>query len=716
MKKPLGLGLRLGLSLCFFFASPLFLRSSSAADQTKPTTILYNTNSRADYNFDIYTLPIPPDSQLNAAATADELLITDGHSVNFNGHFPSRFSPSLLSLLPSESLASDLPPLHVVYVTERNGTSSIYLDAVYYDGTGRGTRRSTLQVENRIQVPLVGRQQSNGVISMKDKPSLVGDSLIYVSTHEDSGVPRRSWAAVYSTHLRSGLTRRLSPRGVPDFSPAVSPSGVWTAVASSGEDGWAGTLGELRTDIYIFRTDDGSDRVKVAEHGGWPTWADESTLYFHRWGDDGWWSIYKATLPNDGPIGVNSVVTQRVTPPGLHAFTPAASVANKSFIAVATRRPGSNYRHVELFDVVSKLFTEITRPISPKTHHLNPFISPDSTRIGYHRCRGSKNRGQGDHLLFEYTQSPLADISLIRIYWPFPSFSPEGDRITYAGLPGSGLHVVNLDGSGTRELYSGLAFGTSWNPKIKGLIYTSVGPIFAPTSTEVDVISVNADDEEHSYKKLTTDGKNNAFPSASPDGKWVVFRSGRSGYKNLYIMDAIEGDKAGLQRVTDGSWTDTHCSWSPDGDWIIFASNRDKPGSDSYQLYMVHPNGTELRKVFGDENGVSAHPTFSPDGKSIVFTSDHAGVSAEPISNAHQYQPSSEIFTMKLDGSGLTRWTHNSFDDGTPAWGPMFMTPVDVDLPTRVDQCFFDDCYWVTFPNQNMEARSSVQRANAPCG
>ncbi|KAJ9567690.1 hypothetical protein OSB04_003656 [Centaurea solstitialis] len=44
--------------------------------------------------------------------------------------------------------------------------------------------------------------------------------------------------------------------------------------------------------------------------------------------------------------------------------------------------------------------------------------------------------------------------------------------------------------------------------------------------------------------------------------------------------------------------------------------------------------------------GRTNHPWFSPDGKYIVFTSDYAAVSAEPISNSHHYQPYGEIFTM----------------------------------------------------------------------
>ncbi|KAA8546437.1 hypothetical protein F0562_002824 [Nyssa sinensis] len=694
------------LSFFFFLFSLLLTLYRATADQDGPssrTSIVFATLGRSSYAFDIYTLPT-----LDPPTNANELQITDGESVNFNGHFPSPSSSSILSLLPNQilSTSSDSPSIHLIYVTERNGSSNIYLDAIYSDSPDHTRKRSALQVPNRVQIPLVGGEQSNGRISMKDRPSVVDEYLVYVSTHENSCVPRTSWAAVYSTQLKTGLTRRLTPYDVADFSPSVSPSGVWTAVASYGEKGWSGEEEELSTDIYILMTRDGSNRVKVVEHGGWPSWADETTLYFHRRTEDGWWSVYRASLPENGPISVDSVVTQRLTPPGLHAFTPAASIANKSFISVATRRPDSDYRHIELFDVVSKEFRQVTRPVSPRTHHFNPFISPDSTRVGYHRCRGGSNGGKSKHLLLENIQSPLPEFSLFRIDGSFPSFSPEGDRIAYVNFPG--VYVVNRDGSGQREVFTGTAFTTAWHPKRKGVVYTSVGPTFATESTKVDVIVINVDDEELSYKKLTTGGENNAFPSPSPDGKWVVFRSGRSGHKNLYIMDAMDGETGGLHRLTEGPWTDTMASWSPEGDWIAFATDRENPGSGSFELYMVHPNGTGLRKVVQSGlGGRTNHPCFSPDGKSIVFTSDYAGVSAEPISNPHHYQPYGDIFTIRSDGSDIRRLTHNSYEDGTPAWGPTFMRPVDVEWPID-GECSFEDCHWLKIrPNHGHEVASS---------
>ncbi|XP_076903548.1 uncharacterized protein LOC143558624 [Bidens hawaiensis] len=681
--------------IIIFIFSVILITKPVSSTTPAATSIIFTTLGRSRYAFDIFSLP------LDTTTISHEIQLTDGNSVNFNGHF--------ISSVNQNPVTDSTVNFNLVYVTERNGSSSIYLDTVSVSGLDRTGKRSILETEftesTRSQRILVGG--SGERVSMKDRPSLVGDLLIYVSTHEDTGVGRTSWAAVYSTQLTTGLTQRLTPEGVADYSPAVSPSGLWTAVASSGEKGWGGEVEELDTDIYVFLTQNGSGRVKVVEHGGWPSWVDDSVFYFHRRGDDGWWSVYVVVLPRGKPFSVESVVTRRVTPPGLHSFTPAASLTKKNIIAVATRRPDSDYRHIELYDVVSGEFKELTRLVAPDAHHYNPFISPDSSRVGYHKCRGAGNNGKivKNDLLLENIKTLKPDISLFRIDGSFPSFSPDGSRIAYVRLPG--LYVVNSDGSGIREISPDVtAFSTAWDPKRKGVIYTSVGPTFASVDTDVDIYSVEVDVNEPSFTKLTVGGQNNAFPSVSPDGKWVVFRSGRSGNKNLYIMNAVEGEKGGITQLTNGRWSDTMCNWSPDGDWIAFASDRHSPGSGSFGLYMIHPNGTGLRHlIHSGSAGRTNHPWFNPDGTHIVFTSDYAAVSAEPISNPHHYQPYGDIFTMKLDGSELTRLTHNSYEDGTPSWGPKYMSPKNVEWSIYEEKCSFEDCHWLAVTNGLDEAK-----------
>ncbi|KAL5993135.1 hypothetical protein ACLOJK_014057 [Asimina triloba] len=688
-------------SVVFYLHLLLLLSCSSCSSDS---SIIFTTLGRPRYAFDIHSVNVPTISLPPQSPPSNELRLTDGQSINYNGHFPTLSSSLLLSLFSSPHHPNaHFQPL--LYVTDRNGSSTIYLDA-YAHPTRPSPRRTTAL----LQISLLQPQPKDDVASMKDRPSISGDYLIYVSTHQRSELPRQSWAAVYSTHLPSGQTRRLTPRGLADFSPAVSPSGKWTAVASAGKRGWNGEIQDLKTDIFVLRTRDGSKRVKIVDHGGWPTWADDRTLFFHRQSDDGWWSVYRASLPRKSPLRIESVIIERVTPPGFHAFTPAAG-RNGEFIAIATRRAASEFRHIEVLDVARNQFVEITRPISPNSHHYNPFLSPDGTRIGYHRCRGGSNASP---LLLENVQSPLPGISLFRIDGNSPSFSPDGEHIAYTGSPG--LYVVNRDGSDKQQLLPGMAFTTAWDWKRKGVIYTSLGPTGASESTQVDVVAVNlekktADGSGYAYKKLTTGGENNAFPSPSPDGKWVVFRSGRSGYKNLYIMDAIDGEKASIRQLTKGPWTDTMCNWSPDGEWIVFSSNRDNPSNNSFAIYLIRPDGSGLKKAFASgDGGLASHPFFSPDSKSFVFTTDYGGVSAEPIGYPQHFQPYGDIFLVRTDGSGLQRLTHNPYDDGTPAWGPGFSRTVDVGQRGE-RTCVFDDCHWLAI-NKSNDGISSSTEAN----
>ena len=67
-------------------------------------------------------------------------------------------------------------------------------------------------------------------------------------------------------------------------------------MASNEGRGWKGEFEILDLDLYIFQAHDGSKRHLVCKNAGWPTWADETTVFFHRLADDGWYSIYKVDV------------------------------------------------------------------------------------------------------------------------------------------------------------------------------------------------------------------------------------------------------------------------------------------------------------------------------------------------------------------------------------------------------------------------------------
>lgn len=618
--------------------------------------IIFTTVGRPHYGFDVFSIKLPSILNDTKFLTSGERRLTDGISINFNAQFINQDDRA------------------IVYISERSGSPRIYL-----------TRPGLPKPE---QLPFVSESPFH------DRPIVKNNRLYFVSAHEQPDQLFKSWSALYSTnlsnnHQKDGATR-LSPRGIVDYSPAISRTGKFIAVASYGSRPWAGEFHELHTDIVVFKESDPDKRVIVCERGGWPTWSGDSTIYFHRQADDGWWSIFQVNFPENLEFSGFPNASFRVTPPGVHCFTPAAMHDGKR-IAVATRRRGKNYRHIEIFDIASRTFYPVTESLNPTFHHYNPFVSPDSTFLGYHRFRGESAQGESTIPHLERIMSPIKDLQFLRLNGSFPSFSPAGDLIAFNhdfDFNG-GLKIVKSDGSKRWTLLKNrTAFYNSWSPTETHVIYTSVGPIFESVKATVQIARItfrpsNLDGDSEvipcDVKILTReDTGNNAFPSCSPDGKSLVFRSGRSGHKNLYVIDAVEGEfNGGIRQLTEGPWIDTMPSWSPSGDLIAFSSNRHNPdNAEKFSIYVIRPDGSDLRRIHiaGAEGSSDVnserinHVCFSRDAEWLLFTANMGGVTAEPISLPNQFQPYGDLFVVRLDGSGLRRLTWNGYENGTPAW------------------------------------------------
>lgn len=624
-------------------------------------TIVFTTVGRPYYGFDIFSVNLPCNYFQNPPTVIPEHRLTDGLSVNFNGQFVDNDHT-------------------LVYVSERTGSSRIHLN--------RG--------RNKITKPEILPAATPSLFH--DRPIVRNGRLYFISAHEPPDAPFKSWSALYTLALNDdneSIPSRLTPHGCVDYSPALSQSGKFIAVASYGSRPWPGEFHHLQTDIVVFGESDPTTRVVVCQQGGWPTWSGDSTLYFHRQADDGWWSIFRLDLPENFQLSDALSAPRRVTPPGLHSFTPAATHNNRDLISVATRRRDINYRHIEMFDVESQKFYPVTELLmNPNFHHYNPFLSPDGAVLGYHRFRGESAVGQVVIPHLDPVLSPIKALRMLRLNGSFPAFSPAGDFIAFNHDfdSNSGMKVVKSDGSKRWTLLKDrTAFYNSWSPTEKHVIYTSIGPIFHSVKATVQIARISfdpadlVDDREDvpvNVKILTDeDTGNNAFPSCSPDGKLLVFRSGRTGHKNLYIVDALKGECNGgdIRQLTKGPWIDTMPSWSPDGKLIAFSSNRHNPDNvEAFSIYVIRPDGSDLRRIHvaGPEGSEAVdrerinHVCFSADCEWLLFTANLGGVTAEPISLPNQFQPYGDLHVVRLDGSGLQRLTWNGYENGTPAWHP----------------------------------------------
>jgi len=142
-------------------------------------------------------------------------------------------------------------------------------------------------------------------------------------------------------------------------------------------------------------------------------------------------------------------------------------------------------------------------------------------------------------------------------------------------------------------------------------------------------------------------------PTPSPDRKWLLYTISVPDWKearrqtDIYVVSMDQGVSSTRQLTYTKDKSEAQPRWAPDGSFFLFASNRDAPpsggagaaagtgepqggpfggptGGPGFQLYMMHPDGGEARKITDAKDGVSTF-AFSKDGKWLVYRSGKAG-------------------------------------------------------------------------------------------
>jgi dipeptidyl aminopeptidase/acylaminoacyl peptidase len=205
---------------------------------------------------------------------------------------------------------------------------------------------------------------------------------------------------------------------------------------------------------------------------------------------------------------------------------------------------------------------------------------------------------------------------------------------------------------------------------------------------------------------LTAEGVSSMHPRWSPDGKYISFLSARDGGKNqVWLLDRRGGEAVRLTETAQGV---DDFEWSPDSTRLVLilrdpkpedleaAKNKEKPAApatppkpktpppfviDRLQfkrdtvgyldrrrthLYVFNVSAKTTTQITSSDFD-DTEPAWSPDGKSLAFTSNRSMPDPDAAYN-------SDIWVISADntdkGAHPTQVTTNPGPDSSPTWSP----------------------------------------------
>ncbi len=230
-----------------------------------------------------------------------------------------------------------------------------------------------------------------------------------------------------------------------------------------------------------------------------------------------------------------------------------------------------------------------------------------------------------------------------------PTWSPNGRWLAYTSYAGNNPDLVMIDNFGEKPkrtllFLSGLNSAPSWSPVDDRLTLV----LSKDENSEIYTLSNN-----RTLRRLTRHFNIDTSPTWSPDGKKIAFTSDRSGRgaPQIYIMDAHDGDKAGVQRISFDSSYNDNPAWSPDGDKIAYTSRVGK----RFQI-KIYDLTTKSSAVLTNGRGNNEQPTWSPDSRFIAYR--------------HKEGLNMSTYIQRLDSDRARQLSIGTSSGASPSWSP----------------------------------------------
>lgn len=567
----------------------------------------------------------------------------------------------------------------VVFCSERNGNPDLFV----------------LDLENPLAIPQLLVESD----ALEDQVSFSpdGSQIAFVSTITGN-------ADIYLLPFEPNVTQSIKrainvtnhPQG--DFRPAFSPNGKQIAFSSDRNLPIGNTSPLARTrsgDIYVMDIK-GENLKRLTTAKGWdgsPFWSPNGkriVFYSQRerkltpfgsfsniWVMEADGAHQRMLVPND---------SMAISP----IFGPNGRIyyANGSFDANMPVERRDRASHWQIVSVDSN-GTDRKVELDSTQNFWEPSLHPQTHALLVHGpgpIPEDANRSFGEGPLSEEGSPFRKKLSDREIdLYPMRTFTcmihPLKNDLLYSSPPGPNLYLSRIDGSGVESILQmdppqAIFMGFSWSKDGQWVAYTK-GNHFSGPSAEADVWKMTGTGNDRI--NLTPDSPgNDGFPSFSGDGKQIVFRSGRTGDFEIFLMNS---DGSSPRNLTEHPANDIFPAFSPVKNQVAFVSDRDSLGSRIYEVYLMDldKNGEPMALKRITHNEVQeGHLEFSLDGQWLFYTTEQGGIcDEEPMVKAIIFAPQmyGEIYAYNLISGQTLRLTHNKWEEGFPSVGAPIPNP-----------------------------------------
>jgi TolB protein len=173
---------------------------------------------------------------------------------------------------------------------------------------------------------------------------------------------------------------------------------------------------------------------------------------------------------------------------------------------------------------------------------------------------------------------------------------------------------------------------------VRGIFSTKIAYVLvqrsvnAPAKFALEI----ADADGYNPRTMLTSNQPIMSPAWSHDGKKIAYVSFEKTMPQIFVQDVASGDRHAISNFPGVNGAP---AWSPDDSQLALVLSKD---GGNPQIYLLGVNGG-LPQQMTHDNAINTEPSFSPDGKTLIFTSDRGG--------------GPQIYQMNVAGGDIQRLT-----------------------------------------------------------